>query len=54
VLESLPPLHEASPPTLDEAYLAVKALTDLLKTELLGPGSPLNLDLPGTVVGDTD
>lgn len=53
-LASLPPLHEASKAELEEAYTAVKALTDLLKNELLGAGSPLNLKLPATVEGDTD
>lgn len=39
---------------IQKAYFAVKALTDLLKNELLGTGSPLNLDLPDSVAGDTD
>lgn len=52
--KNLPPLSEAPAPTLDRAYLDVKALTDLLKNELLGTGSPLNLDLPDSVAGDTD
>ncbi|HLV43667.1 MAG TPA: imelysin family protein [Aggregatilineales bacterium] len=54
VVGKLPPLHSASQSELDEAYLVVKALTDLLKNELLGAGSPLNLDLPASVEGDTD
>lgn len=44
------PTHSA----VERAYLDVKALTDLLKNELLGTGSPLNLDLPDSVAGDTD
>jgi predicted lipoprotein len=51
---NLPPFSEATAPTLEQAYLDVKALTDLLKNELLGTGSPLNLDLPDSVAGDTD
>ncbi|HEY6727865.1 MAG TPA: imelysin family protein [Polyangiaceae bacterium] len=39
---------------VEQTYLDVKALTDLLKNELLGTGSPLNLDLPDSVAGDTD
>ena len=52
--EGLPPLHEASRAEAELAYLAIKTLTDLLKNELLGTGSPINLDLPATVAGDTD
>jgi predicted lipoprotein len=53
-VSALPAMHSASAEQLDHAYLKVKALTDLLKNELLGAGSPLNLDLPATVEGDTD
>jgi predicted lipoprotein len=53
-VKQLPPLEQADPSEVDAAFLAVKALTDLLKNELLGAGSPLNLDLPATVEGDTD
>jgi len=45
---------EPSHATVERVYLDVKALTDLLKNELLGTGSPLNLDLPDSVAGDTD
>jgi hypothetical protein len=47
-------LAQASDAELEQAYQSVKALTDLLKNELLGTGSPLNLDLPDSVAGDTD
>jgi uncharacterized protein len=47
------PLDEASP-ELEAFYQAVKALTSLLKSDLFGAGSPLNLKLPGGVEGDTD
>ena len=52
--QALPPLAQASDAELEQAYLSVKGLTDLLKNELLGTGSPLNLDLPDSVAGDTD
>lgn len=54
VIAELPPLQRASEAELDRAYLALKVLTDLLKNELLGAGSPINLDLPSSVEGDTD
>ncbi len=49
-----PPLHEASQAELDELYQALRALTSLLKAEFFGAGSPLNLELPGGIEGDTD
>lgn len=51
---ALPPFSQATPEQLDGAYVAIKALTDLLKGDLFGAGSPLNLKLPSTVEGDTD
>lgn len=45
---------DASQAAVEQTYLDVKNLTDLLKNDLLGTGSPLNLDLPDTVAGDTD
>lgn len=54
VADASPPLHQASGEELDALYRAVKKLTDLLKADLFGPGSPLNLKLPATVEGDTD
>jgi len=52
--DAFPPLHTASQEQVDGLYKAVKGLTDLLKAEFFGPGSPLNLKLPATVEGDTD
>lgn len=49
-----PPLDSASPAELESFYLTTKALTNLLKSDLFGAGSPLNLKLPMTVQGDTD
>lgn len=53
-LAKLGPLHEASKDELDVAYQAMRKLTDLLKSDLFGAGSPLNLKLPASVEGDTD
>ena len=53
-LDSLPRLDEASPAQLDGAYQALRTLTSLLKSDLFGAGSPINLKLPATVEGDTD
>lgn len=39
---------------LETFYQAVRGLTTLLKSDLFGAGSPLNLKLPGGVEGDTD
>jgi hypothetical protein len=49
-----PPLEQATPAELETLYRAVKALTDPLKGEMFGTGSPLNLKLPMGVEGDTD
>ena len=49
-----PPLEQATPAELETLYRAVKALTDPLKSELFGAGSPLNLKLPDGVASDTD
>jgi len=51
---SFPPLDSATPTELEAFYFTVKALTNLLKSDLFGAGSPLNLKLPMTVQGDTD
>jgi hypothetical protein len=48
------PLNVASKEDVRALYATVKVLTDLLKTELFGAGSPINLKLPGSVEGDTD
>jgi predicted lipoprotein len=47
-------LNEASTEEVDAAYTALRKLTDLLKSDLFGSGSPLNLKLPASVEGDTD
>lgn len=54
VAVNLPPLQQASQAELEAAYLTLKTLTDLLKSNLLGTGSVLNLDLPASLEGDTD
>ena len=52
--ETFPPLDAATPEQLETMYRAVKALTDPLKNDLFGAGSPLNLKLPAGVASDTD
>lgn len=54
VADTSPPLHEASPEEIETLYRALRDLTSLLKSEFFGAGSPLNLQLPGGVEGDTD
>jgi len=51
---AFPALETASSTELENFYRSVKALTDLLKTDLFGAGSPLNLKLPMGIEGDTD
>jgi len=53
-VDSLPQLNEASAAQLDAAYQALRVLTSLLKSDLFGTGSPINLKLPASVEGDTD
>jgi uncharacterized protein len=53
-VDAFPPLHTASIAQLDALYSTLKGLTDLLKADFFGAGSPLNLELPGNVEGDTD
>lgn len=52
--DSFPRFADASPTELKALYSAVKALTDLVKSDLFGDGSTLNLDLPEGVASDTD
>jgi uncharacterized protein len=52
--DAYPAVAEATPAELDALYLAVKKLTDLLKNDLFGAGSPLGLALPKGIEGDTD
>jgi uncharacterized protein len=51
---TFPPLDAAAPSDLENFYSTIKVLTDYLKSDLFGAGSPLNLDLPDGVAGDTD
>jgi uncharacterized protein len=53
-VDAAPPLEQATPAQIEALYRAVKKLTDPLKSEMFGPGSPLNLKLPAGVEGDTD
>lgn len=53
-IDSLGPLDTASKQKLVSTYEALRKLTDLLKGDLFGTGSPLNLKLPANVEGDTD
>lgn len=53
-VDAAPPLEQATPAELEALYRAVKALTDPLKGELFGAGSPLNLKMPNGVASDTD
>lgn len=53
-LADFPDLSAATPGQLSLLHTAIKRLTDLLKTELFGPGSPIGLTLPTAVEGDTD
>jgi predicted lipoprotein len=52
--ESAPPLATATPAELETFYRALKTLTDLLKNDLFGAGSPLGLKLPDGIASDTD
>jgi uncharacterized protein len=52
--DDAPALDQMTPAELDALYQAVKRLTDLLKNDLFGGGSPLNLTLPPGLEGDTD
>jgi predicted lipoprotein len=54
VADASPPLNEATPAEIETLYAAIKALTNLLKADLFGAGSPLGLKLPAGVEGDTD
>lgn len=54
VADAAPPLDESTPQQLEELYQAVKRLTDLLKNDLFGAGSPIGLTLPPGLEGDTD
>lgn len=53
-LQALGPLHGAQPAALESAHGVTRELTNLLKGDLFGAGSPLNLKTPASVEGDTD
>ena len=53
-LDTLPPMPMATKEQLDAAYQTLRGLTNLLKGDLFGAGSPLGLKLPASVEGDTD
>lgn len=53
-LAELPPLQSASTQELLAAHGVLRELTNLLKGDLFGAGSPLNLKTPASVEGDTD
>lgn len=52
--KALPPFHLASQAQMTAFYDDLKVLTDLLKSRLLGSGSPLNIKLPASAASDTD
>lgn len=52
--EAFPPFADATPAQVKDLYVSIKRLTDMLKTDLFGAGSPLNLKLPASVENDTD
>jgi hypothetical protein len=52
--DAYPRWSDASAAELESLYRAVKALTDLLKSDLFGAGSPIGLDLPDGIASDTD
>ena len=52
--DSSPELDLATPAELEHLYQEVKRLTDLLKNDLFGAGSPIGLTLPKGIEGDTD
>jgi hypothetical protein len=53
-VEAFPPFPNATKEQVQELYAAIKALTDFLKTDLFGDGSPIGLKLPAGIEGDTD
>lgn len=53
-LDEFPDLSQASSEQLLELHAVIKAITDHLKGDLFGQGSPLGLTLPTSVEGDTD
>lgn len=53
--DAFPPFHQATVDDFTALHASIKALSDLIKNELLaGAGSPLNLSPPAGVEGDND
>lgn len=52
--QTLPPFHEASSGEMDQFFDDLKVLSDLMKEQLFGSGSVLNLKLPASAASDTD
>jgi predicted lipoprotein len=52
--DAFPAWSQATPADFQTLYGAVKVLTDHLKNDLFGSGSPIGLALPPTIAGDTD
>jgi uncharacterized protein len=52
--DNFPVFDTATPAEVEALYRAVKRLTDMLKNDLFGSGSPLGLTLPKGIEGDTD
>jgi predicted lipoprotein len=52
--DAFPPFSQATPEQFKELYALIRELTNLLKTQLFGSASPLNLRLPSGVPSDTD
>jgi uncharacterized protein len=53
-VDAFPALSTASTGEVQALHAKFKALTDLMKAELFGDGSPLGLKLPAGLEGDTD
>jgi uncharacterized protein len=52
--DASPELDAATPEQLEQLYQAIRLLTNLLKNDLFGAGSPIGLTLPPGLEGDTD
>lgn len=52
--DTFPAWDQATPGDFQGLYATVKVLTDHLKNDLFGSGSPIGLALPATISGDTD
>lgn len=52
--DAFPSFAAASMEQFEALYQAIKVLTDLLKNDLLGAGSPIGLAAPPSIGGDTD